>query len=169
MAERTERPELHSFGYGIEYLIEAVADLDDAAMVAQPAGLRSHPAWLVGHLTFTCQALANVLGEQDWLPSSFAGRFGTGSVPLADVSAYETKGAALARLRDAAARLANAVRAFPEAGLDGPFPDPAYREVFPTIRHALTQVLVGHTAYHVGQLVWWRKALGLAPPGRPFE
>jgi hypothetical protein len=36
-----------------------------------------------------------------------------------------------------------------DAQLDETFPDQAYRNVFPLIRHALTQVLVGHTASHI--------------------
>jgi hypothetical protein len=30
-------------------------------------------------------------------------------------------------------------------------------------------VLVGHTASHVGQLIVWRRAMGLPPIGRSFE
>jgi hypothetical protein len=37
--------------------------------------------------------------------------------------------------------------------------------VFPTIRHALTQVLAGHTAYHVGQVALWRARDGPAADG----
>ena len=53
--------------------------------------------------------------------------------------------------------------------LDAPFPDPSYHYVFPTIRHFLTQVLAGHTAYHIGQVNLWRKAMGLPRMGRAFE
>jgi hypothetical protein len=56
-----------------------------------------------------------------------------------------------------------------EGQLSAPFPDPQYRDVFPTIRHAITQVLVGHTAYHVGQLNLWRRAAGLPRLSRSFE
>ena len=50
-----------------------------------------------------------------------------------------------------------------------PFPDESYREVFPTVRHALTQVLVGHMGYHVGQVAMWRKAMGLSRVRRSFK
>jgi hypothetical protein len=86
------------------------------------------------------------------LPDDWANRFGTGSVPIAESSAYATSDRALAMLRDAQSRITDAVELLDDTRLDEPFPDESYRVVFPTIRHALTQVLVRHTANHVGQL-----------------
>jgi hypothetical protein len=160
---------LHSFAYGLDFLREQVADVSASAMVAQPNGIGHHPAWVVGHLTFTCQLLGGVVGLPEWLPQGWAGRFGPGSKPSADAGLYETKDEALAILRDAQERISRAVEGLRDSRLDEPFPDPSYRDVFPTIRHALTQVLVGHTANHVGQLSVWRRAMGLPPMGRPFE
>lgn len=162
-------PVLHSFAYAIDYLAEQVSDIDDARMVEQPGGIANHPAWVIGHLTYTCQLLGGVLGLPVWLPQDFAQRFGTGSVPVAEARAYEPKGLSIARLRDAQLRITLAVRQSDDTRLDEPFPDEAYRDVFPTIRHAITQVLVGHTAYHVGQVGTWRRAMGLPPMKRAFE
>ncbi|HVF26650.1 MAG TPA: hypothetical protein VM943_00320 [Pyrinomonadaceae bacterium] len=53
--------------------------------------------------------------------------------------------------------------------MDEPFPDESYRVVFPTIRHAITQVHVGRTANRIGQLSVWRRAMGLSRMGRQFE
>jgi uncharacterized damage-inducible protein DinB len=86
-------------------------------------------------------------------------------VPLADASLYETKDNALAMLRDAQSRIIQAVDRLDDSQLDEAFPDESYRDVFPSIRHALTQVLVGHTAYHIGQVTIWRRAMGLPPMG----
>jgi hypothetical protein len=90
------------------------------------------------------------------LPSDWAKRFRTGSVPVADASLYETKTNALAILGDAQSRMTQAVDQLDDSHLDEPFPDESYRLVFPTIRHTLTQALVGHTAYHIGQVTAWR-------------
>ncbi len=163
------KPALHSFAYGLDYLCELVADVAPIDMVAQPNGIANHPAWVIGHLTHSCQLLCNVIGLPDWLPEDWAGRFGTGSVPVADASVYETKDTALRMLRDAQARITEGVNRLDDARLDLPFPDESYRVVFPTIRHALTQVLVGHTANHAGQLIVWRRAMGLPRMGRSFE
>jgi len=47
-----------------------------------------------------------------------------------------------------------------DAQLDQAFPVESYRPVFPTICHAITQVLISHTANHTGQLSVWRHAMG---------
>lgn len=165
----TMRPVLHSFAYCLDYLREQVAGVAASDMVAQPNGIMSHPAWVIGHLTHTCQMLGGVLGLPAWLPEDWAGRYGTGSVPAADAALYETKEDALAMLRDAQMRLTEVVDGLNDSCLDEPFPDESYRDVFPTIRHALTQVLVGHTANHVGQISVWRRAMGLPAMERAFE
>jgi hypothetical protein len=144
------QPVLHSFSYGLDFLREQVADVAAADMVTQPNGIANHPAWVIGHLTQSWQQLGGVIGVAPWLPDDFSARFGRGSVPVADAGVYETKADALAILRDAQARISDAVARLDDARLDEPFPDVVYRDVFPTIRHALTQVLVGHTANHVG-------------------
>ena len=165
---------LHSFSYALDYLREQVADVDEADLAAQPISeggsrIMNHPAWIVGHVTFACQMLGEVIGVNQWLPSGFAAQFGPGSRPLNNAAVYEPRSTAMVKLDDAQARIITAVEALTDARLDEPFPDPAYREVFPTIRHALTQVLVGHAAYHIGQLSIWRKAMGLKEVKRSFE
>lgn len=165
----TLSPALHSFAYALDYLREQVADVPDADMTAHPKGIMNHPAWVIGHLSFTCQMLGGAIGMDPWLPADFATRFGTGSVPCAEVSVYPTKANALATLANAQARITRAVEQLTEAQLDMPFPEPSLLDVFPSIRHALTQVLVGHTSLHLGQVSVWRKAMGLPPMRRSFE
>jgi hypothetical protein len=142
----------------LDFLRDQVRDLSPAEMVAQPNGM-----------TYTCELLGGVTGLPPWLPEGWAGRFATGTVPVADAGEYEPKDDALAVLRDAQSRITHAVERLDHGRLDDAFLDQSYRHVFPTIRHALTQVLVGHTAYHVGQLSVWRKAMGLPGVGRVFE
>jgi hypothetical protein len=80
----TMKPVLHSFAYCLDFLREQVADVAAADMVAQPNGIMNHPAWVIGHLTYTCQQLGGAIGQPAWLPNDWAARFGTGSVPVAD-------------------------------------------------------------------------------------
>jgi len=162
-------PVLHSFSYALDFLREQVADVAPAQMVAQPTGIANHPAWVIGHITCACQLLGGVIGIEPWLPDDWTSRFGTGSAPLADAGAYASKEHALAMLRDAQSRIVSAVETLDESALDQPFPDPSYRDVFPTVRHALTQVLVGHTSMHVGQISVWRRAMKLPAMTRAFE
>ena len=162
-------PVLQSFAYSLDFLREQVADIAAADMVAQPNGIVNHPAWVIGHIAFACQMLGGAIGLVKWLPNDFAPRFAPGSKPIADSSLYEPKEEALAILRDAQLRMTHAIEQLNEAQLDAVFPAESYREVFPTIRHALTQVLVGHTANHIGQLFVWRRAMGLPPMQRSFQ
>jgi hypothetical protein len=162
-------PVLHSFSYCLGYLREQVAEVSAAEMVAQPSGIANHPAWVIGHLAYSCQLLGDVIGLPGWLPNDWAKRFGPGSQPVADPSAYESKESALVILGDAQSKIIQAVERLQDARLDEPFPNPQYCEVFPTIRHALTQVLVAHTAHHVGQVTVWRRAMGLPRMARSFE
>lgn len=162
-------PVLHSFAYSLDYLREQVADVDADVIVAKPFGIQNHPLWVIGHLTFACELLGGAIGLPAWLPLGWTQRYGTGSEPREDPTAYETKDEALAILGDAQSRLTSAVRKLSDAEFDGPFPDPALRDVFPTIRLALTQVLVGHAAFHIGQVSVWRRAMRLPSMPRAFE
>ena len=162
-------PVLHSFAYGLDYLREQVADVSADGMVTQPAHLPNHAAWTLGHVGVTCQMLGEVLGLPAWLPDDWPRRHGSGSRPTADVRAYDDKAELLARLDETRARITAGVTALEPARRAAPFPDPAYLDVFPTLDHALTQVLVAHTAQHIGQLAVWRKASGLPPMTRSFE
>jgi hypothetical protein len=85
------KPVLHSFAYCLDFLRQQVADVAAPDMVAQPNGIINHPAWVIGHLTVTCQLLGGAIGLPKWLPDDWPMRFGTGSVPVADASLYETK------------------------------------------------------------------------------
>jgi hypothetical protein len=163
------KPVLHSFAYCLDYLREQVADVAAAEMVAQPKGIVNHPAWVIGHLTLSCELLGEVIGLPAWLPERWAERFGPGSVPVADVGAYETKENALAILRDAQVRITQAIERLEATQLDAPFPQESLRDVFPTVRHALTHVMLAYTAHHIGQITVWRRIVGLPRMARSFE
>ena len=76
------QPVLHSFGYALDYLRELVADVSPADRVAQPGGIVNHPAWVIGHLTHSCELLCGVIGLPPWLPETWAKRFGTGWIKV---------------------------------------------------------------------------------------
>ncbi len=159
---------LHSFAYCIDYLHDQVSDIDADDMVAQPSGITNHPAWVIGHFTFSCQAIGGEIGVACWLPPTCADQYGTGSIPTADINLYPEKHRALAMLRKAQSRIVKAVEQLSKAQLDAPLSDEKYRVILPTVRHALTQVLIAHPANHIGQLTIWRRAMGLPQMTRPF-
>ncbi|MEO1527370.1 MAG: DinB family protein, partial [Planctomycetota bacterium] len=151
---------LQSFQYSLAYLCEQVEDIDAAEMVRRPKGITIHPAWIIGHLTFSCQAIGGEFGLSPWLPDEWAGKFGGGSTPVENEAEYPGKRESLSMLDDARTRVVQAVGELSETQFDQALPDETFRAVLPTVRHAITQVLVGHTAYHVGQVSLWRAAMG---------
>ena len=160
---------LHSFVYSLDFLRELIADVPEAAMTAQPAGITNHPAWTIGHLVFISQAIGGVAGLEPWLDEQWTKDFGPDSKPSTNCGTGDYKVSLLAALDIAQTKLTDAVTDLSEEQLDAPFPDPSYSDVFPSVRHALTQVLLGHTAFHVGQLSVWRRAMNLPSPSRSYE
>src|SRR5262249_1037541 len=145
-----------------------VADVTEAEMVAQPNGFVNHPAWTIGHITAATHLLARTIGVPKWLSTEWVQHYRTGSKPISDAAPYDSKNELLSKLREAQSKISEAIEQMTDAQLDVVFPAEAYRYVFPTIRHALTQVLIGHTSFHVGQISLWRKAMGLPPMKRSF-
>ena len=160
---------IYSFNYSLDYLVEQLADVSEAAMTVQPGGLLNHPSWTIGHLTFVLHMIGGVVGVRSCLPETFPRLFGPGSTPENDRGSYDSKDEAIRRLRELQFLVTEAISKVEDDFLDQRFPDEAYLEVFPTIRHALAQVLIGHTAFHVGQISMWRRAMGLRPMARSYE
>jgi uncharacterized damage-inducible protein DinB len=160
-------PELiDSFERSLAFMRGLVADLPEKEMFLQPAGVPNHAAWTLGHVIYSCQAIAGELGVEPWLPNDWQSVFGSGSSPdAASTSRHSGKPALLATLADASDRLRVALTATNEAKLGTPLPDEKAREILPTLGHALLQIVAGHTAYHAGQLAVWRRAIGRAPVG----
>lgn len=150
-------PELvHTLEAGVKFMEQSVADLSEQQMVEQPRGVPNHATWTLGHVVYSCQAMAAELGAEQWLPDDWESVFGYGSTPSSDLSRYPNKSEALALLADAAGRLRLALVAANESALKRPLPE----DTFPTMGHLLLQVVIAHTAYHAGQLALWRRAIG---------
>jgi hypothetical protein len=151
---------LNSYRLTLDYLRRLVVDVSDDDFARQPQGVANHPAWIIGHLTFSCQAIGGELGLMPWLADDWKDRFGTGSQPTADRTAYPTKAELLTAIEDGQKRLASRLIALGDSGMAVMLPDERYRETFPTLGHAVVHILGGHAAVHVGQLSVWRRAAG---------
>jgi hypothetical protein len=148
------------------YIGGLVADLSDDEMILQPPGAPNHPAWTVGHVIHSYQAIAAELGVSPWLPDTWGPVFGYGSSPRdAATSAHASKDLLMTRFTDACDRLRGALLSADESRLGDPLPDQESREVFASTADALIQIVAAHTAYHAGQLAAWRRAVGRAPVG----
>ncbi len=160
-------PELvGSLDRSLAFLRGQVADLPDEEIALQPPGAPNHPAWTLGHVIHSWQAIAAELGVRPWLPGEWESCYGYGSLPGApSAPQVPTKEALLAMLADAGARLRCALLTTDESRLSRPLAEAAAREIFPTVGDALLQVVSAHTAFHAGQLAAWRRAIGRPPSG----
>lgn len=159
---------LRSYDLTLGCLKRMVADVPNELLTRQSDGAVNHPAWVIGHLAYSCQAIGGELGLQPWLSDDWAERFGTGSVPREDRPLYPTKQALLETLSDGQRRLTDRLLAIGDAGLAEPLPDERYRQMFPTLGHAVLHILVSHASVHVGQVTVWRRAVGLGPIDESF-
>ncbi len=150
-------PELvRSFESSVKFIQLSVADLSEQEMVAQLTGIPNHATWTLGHIIFSCQEVSAEIGADRWLPDDWEARFGYGSTPLSDQNHYPQKSEMVASLDDAEGRLKQALLATTESVWNQSLPD----ETYPTMGHILVQIVAAHTAYHVGQLTVWRRAIG---------
>jgi hypothetical protein len=159
---------LNSFALTLDFLRAMVQDVEEAKMTAQPSGVVNHPAWVIGHLAYSCQAMAGELGLAPWLPPWWSSRFGTGSTPVDDRTAYPAKDELLTALDEGQRRIVAVLSAKSEAEFAGLLPDLRHRERFPTLGHAIVHILGSHAAIHVGQVTVWRRVMKMARLKEPF-
>ena len=149
----------------LAFIRDQVTDLTDEEMILQPAGFPNHAAWTLGHVIYSCQAIAGELGQKSSLPDDWESQFGYGSIPCFRVSERSRKTALLSALDEASQRLRSALLETDENTLADPLPNEGGQEILATKGHLLVQVVVGHTSYHAGQLASWRRAIGRKPVG----
>jgi hypothetical protein len=153
----------------LDYLRRLVADVPDELMTAQPFGAANHPAWVIGHLTYSFQLIGGEMGLPPWLPPNWEHQFGTGSLPTDSPDTYPTKPELLHLLADGAWRVCQRLSELGIHALYVPLPDARYRHVFPTLGYAVLHVLTSHAAVHVGQVSVWRRVAGLTPLTEVFH
>jgi len=154
----TNERTLFAFLYGYSRML--VADLPDEKMTAQPAGIVNHPAWVLGHLVNTVDSGLKLLGASPLMPPEWAVKYGRGSMPVADRSAYPSKDELMAALETSHGKLAMAAEtATPEvASAINPFE--RNRPFFPTVGILVAHIMTTHESMHLGQLSTWRRAMG---------
>ena len=152
---------INSFGMHVDAVRQLVSDVPNSDMYQQPLGVPNHPAWTLGHLAYSFESIGEEIGLSRTLPGDWGARFGTGSVPATQGDNGLSKPQLLQYVDEAGQRVRSRLVAMSAEDFSQPLPDVRYRDVFPTIGHAVTHILVGHTAVHIGQLMVWRRAMGL--------
>jgi uncharacterized damage-inducible protein DinB len=153
---------IRTLEYTTRFMGKSVADLPEAEMVEQPAGAPNHATWTLGHIIYSCHAMATELGAEPWLPEDWESVFGYGSTPRSREPRYPEKAELQTLLADATTRLCEALRGTDASVLGRRLSEEEDGD-FPTMGDLLLQVIVAHTAYHAGQLAVWRRAMGKEP------
>jgi DinB superfamily len=159
---------LNSYALNLDYLRRLIKDVPDDRLADQPGGVVNHPLWTIRHLVYSAQMIGTETGLPAWLSDEWQTRYGTGSVPSAERSAYPSRNQLLIELAEAERRLKEHLQAMGDGPMQQPLPDVRYRRIFPTLGHAVTHILTAHTAAHIGQVVW-RRVAGFPPLSKVFD
>jgi DinB family protein len=158
MGEIDVDPVSNSLRLNFDELRRLVESIPEERMCDQSPGRRNHPAWTLGHLAFSMQAIGEEIDLPHYLPEDWGERFATGSEPQPDASLYPSRAELIARLDEGVRRVQERLKEMSEAERRKPLPDERYRELFPTREHALVHILGAHFAFHLGQLSLARPA-----------
>jgi uncharacterized damage-inducible protein DinB len=147
-------------------LLKLVADLSDDQLVLQPAPGVNHPAWVLGHSVLSDYNLYWIISGKNaptWIDDAYKATYGGKSTPVADKSKYLPKQTYIERLTEARELVVAHLKQMKPDDFQTPHPDPARRDRFPTVGHAVMLYGTYHEAYHAGQISAWRRVLGLPP------
>lgn len=151
---------LKAFRFTQQYAEMLLADITEEEMTSIPHPGMNHPAWILGHLTLGAGLAAQLLGGELTTDEAWMEKFGPGSTPISDRSAYPTKAELIEKLTEAYTKADERVSQATEGQLSAPNETPFFQEQFPTIEDLLTHLLTTHASMHLGQLSAWRRCLG---------
>jgi hypothetical protein len=145
----------------VRYGEALVLDIEDSQMAQQPAGIKNHPAWTLGHLAVSQDFILQLLETPSAIDQSWVRLFGSGGVPTDDRLNFPSKTELLNVLKSQHEKVAQVVKANFErrAAAANPFPPLVPR--FPTVGDLVLHLLTTHEAVHLGQLSAWRRAKDL--------
>jgi len=149
--------------FELGYASMLLDDLPDERLCEQPVSGVNHPAWIIGHLSNTADSVSAWFGVRPSISDEVKKTLGLGSTPSTNRADYPSKEKMLQLLNETHERLYQLIAAADESQLDAPTPFPRLAAGLPTIREALTFILVGHVGVHLGQLSTWRRMIGLPP------
>ncbi len=145
------------------YARTLLGDLGDDQIAEQPLPGVNHPAWILGHLTFSTDICRDLLGAPKVLPEAWTTQYGVGSRPVTDRSAYPSKDELLSMLERGFAEVRGLVAHATEEQMTAPTAHPRIKDSLPTTRDLLSFLLTAHVAIHLGQLTTWRRMRGMDP------
>lgn len=135
-------------------VLQLTAGLSEEAARERLVADGSSARWVVGHLVASRDFMLKTLGAERLQEASFSEAFGFGSKPEGEPDA--TLAELLAAYRETEAPLSAALAAVRAEDLVRPAGRTTVRQHF--------ELLVWHEAYHLGQLMLYRRAAGLDNP-----
>ncbi|MBY0263590.1 MAG: DinB family protein [Phycisphaerales bacterium] len=147
----------------LSWIRAAVDDVPDARMTAQFGPIVNHPAWTLAHLSAYAAAVLEMFDDPDASATDDElARFGYGTLPVADPSVYPSKTELLDTLTRRHERVASVVARKHAEYFARPAPE-KFSGATTTIGQVAMLLMVPHETYHLGQLMQWRRAAGIAP------
>jgi uncharacterized damage-inducible protein DinB len=146
----------------IAYAKQILADIDDASMCQQPAGL-NHAAWILTHLATAADYASSILGGKGVCPPNWS-EICDGKKPLSqNRSDYPTKSELLETFEAAYRNAAELFENTSEQKLNEPHKLGFLETELPTNADMATFLILSHSNLHLGQLSAWRRAMGKGP------
>lgn len=137
----------------------------ECVTVAQPAGgVVNHPAWTLSHLAHYHPAILSLLrGEPvaDPAEADDAQYFDEGSVPVLSPQTYLPWADLLAKYTRGHEAITQALACTTPGILASPPGLPRWARSFPTTADLLAYLMLIHESQHQGQLMAWRRAMGM--------
>lgn len=132
----------------------------------QPDGVVNHPAWTLSHLIHYHPAIASLLQGQPVADPSKAAKadlYDEGSTPQADTTLYLPGDELLASYLTSHGQILELIKqASPDCFGQKPGLD-RWANAFPTVADNLVYLMHLHESQHIGQVMVWRRAVGLPP------
>jgi len=157
--------EIHVNSFLLNYAEGLLKEIPEERMAEQPFPGVNHPAWIIGHLTNTADAVAVILGGSKELPESWPKLFGRDSEPTSHREDYPGKAELLDLLKSRYWAVQQLLSTVPESLLKAANPRPQMQDRLPAVSDLVSFVLTGHFGIHLGQLSTWRRLVGM---GRLF-
>ncbi len=138
-----------------------VDELSDQQMVTQVGELVNHPAWQIGHLTTSLGGLMGMIGGEVGEIFGNQELYGKGSIPVAQQGRYASKETLLAGLDKAHEAIIAQLKTMSQEDFQKPTPHEKFAAMCPQLSNLIMLIGVSHENIHIGQLMSWRKMMGL--------
>jgi hypothetical protein len=152
----------HVCEYLVGYAASSLADLTDEHLALEPASGAKTAGWILGHLCITGDYIRRKSERPSLTPNAWGPAFAPGSQPSHDRASYPPMAELRAAFENVYRDLAAAAPTWSPELLASVNPRQFARGRFPTFGEFATYIMTGHLGYHLGQLVGWRAAAGLA-------